>query len=97
MRIVVTGAAGFIGSHLCERLAVRGYSVVGVDSFDDYYAVRRKKQNALELAAVGVRVERLDLTCNSLRGTLADAEVVYHLAAQPRPITAHRHREVQPQ
>ena len=83
MRIVVTGAAGFIGSHLCERLAARGCSVVGVDSFDNHYAVRRKKQNALELAAVGVRVERIDLTCDSLREALADAEVIYHLAAQP--------------
>ena len=83
MRIVVTGTAGFIGSHLCERLAARGYSVVGVDCFADYYAVRRKEQNARELAAVGVRVKRLDLAIDSLRGALADAAVIYHLAAQP--------------
>ena len=73
MRIVVTGAAGFIGSHLCERLAARGCSVVGV---------RRKEQNARELAAVDVRAKRLDLASDSLRGALADAAVIDHLAAQ---------------
>ena len=83
MRIVVTGAAGFIGSHLCEQLVARDCTVLGVDSFDDYYSVRCKKQNARELAEAGVRIDRLDLTCDSLLGALADAEVIYHLAAQP--------------
>ena len=83
MRIVVTGAAGFVGSHLCEQLAARGCSVVGVDCFADYYAVRSKEQNARELSAVGVRVKRLDLASDSLHGVLADAAAIYHLAAQP--------------
>jgi len=37
MKAVVTGAAGFIGSHLCERLLADGYEVVGIDCFTDYY------------------------------------------------------------
>ena len=36
-RAVVTGAAGFIGSHLCERLIAEGWSVTGIDAFTDYY------------------------------------------------------------
>ena len=44
-RVVVTGAAGFIGSHLCERLLADGHDVVGLDSFSDYYERGRKEQN----------------------------------------------------
>ena len=50
MRIVVTGAAGFIGSHTCERLVARGHEVIGLDVFDDYlYAAELKRRNAREL------------------------------------------------
>src|SRR2546423_367087 len=44
-RVVVTGAAGFIGSHLCERLLQDGHEVVGIDSFNDYYERDRKEAN----------------------------------------------------
>lgn len=83
MRIVVTGAAGFVGSHLCERLAPLGHEVVGVDSFNDHYPVRLKVRNAGELADAGIRVERLDLASDRLEEVVADAGVVFHLAAQP--------------
>ena len=83
MQIVVTGAAGFVGSHLCERLATLNYNVVGVDSFSDHYPVWMKERNARELADAGVQVERLDLACDRLEGVIADAEIVFHLAAQP--------------
>ncbi len=46
MKVLVTGAAGFIGSHLTERLAARGDTVVGVDNFNDYYDPARKRRNA---------------------------------------------------
>ncbi len=72
-----------MGSHLCERLASRNYNVVGVDSFSDYYPVWMKERNTRELADAGVPVERLDLACDKLEGALADAELVFHLAAQP--------------
>jgi UDP-glucuronate 4-epimerase len=45
MRILVTGAAGFIGSHLCERLLERGDEVVGLDNFDPFYNHRIKQRN----------------------------------------------------
>ena len=83
MQIVVTGAAGFVGSHLCERLASLEHNVVGVDAFSDHYPVWMKRRNACELADAGVRIEQLDLACDKLEGALADAELVFHLAAQP--------------
>jgi UDP-glucuronate 4-epimerase len=45
MKALVTGAAGFIGSHLCERLLSDGWTIVGVDNFDDFYDPRIKRQN----------------------------------------------------
>ena len=49
MRYVVTGAAGFIGSHLAEQLLTTGHEVVAVDSFTDYYERSRKERNAAAL------------------------------------------------
>ncbi len=50
-RILVTGAAGFIGSHVAEALLARGDTVVGIDNFNDYYDPARKRANAALLAA----------------------------------------------
>lgn len=83
MKIVVTGAAGFIGSHLAETLANQGHSVVGIDSFTDYYAAQLKQANAEDGAAVGVTLHRLDLTVDDLTPALDGAEFVFHLAGQP--------------
>lgn len=49
MKVLVTGAAGFIGSHLAEKLARRGDEVVGLDNFNDYYDPRRKRANERRL------------------------------------------------
>ena len=51
MNVLVTGAAGFIGSHVAEMLLARGDSVTGVDNFDAYYDPARKRANAALLAA----------------------------------------------
>src|ERR1700737_223710 len=83
-RVVVTGAAGFIGSHLCERLLALGHKVVGIDTFTDYYERARKEQN-LE----GCRgnsdfaFKELDIVEAHLEPVLRGASVVYHLAGQP--------------
>lgn len=50
MKVLVTGAAGFIGGHLAERLAQRGDEVVGLDNFNDYYDPARKRATAVRLA-----------------------------------------------
>ena len=83
MRILVTGAAGFIGSHLAERLATLGHDVTGVDSFSDYYSVALKELNGREVEAAGARLVRADLAGDRLDDSLAGVEIVYHLAAQP--------------
>ena len=83
-RSVVTGAAGFIGSHLCERLLALGHEVVGIDSFTDYYDRARKEQNLeASRANPGFKFEELDLVDGDLEPTLKGAQVVYHLAGQP--------------
>jgi UDP-glucuronate 4-epimerase len=83
-RAVVTGAAGFIGSHLCERLVAEGFGVTGIDAFTEYYDRADKLANlgALDGAPKFELVED-DLTKMDLAPVLADAPLVFHLAAQP--------------
>jgi nucleoside-diphosphate-sugar epimerase len=84
-RVLVTGCAGFLGSHLSERLAELGDEVLGVDSFADYYARERKEAN-LELLrdrGTGFTLFELDLACDPLDGIVDRIDTVFHLAAQP--------------
>src|SRR5262249_61917139 len=61
MRYAVTGAAGFIGSHLAGALVAAGHEVVGIDCFTDYYDPALKEENAR-----GLEVRRLDLSQDQL-------------------------------
>jgi UDP-glucuronate 4-epimerase len=83
MRILVTGAAGFIASHLCEKLKSLGHDVYGIDNFNDYYDVKLKELNASDLAQQGIVIFRKDLN-DDLGDVFATAyDYVFHLAAQP--------------
>jgi nucleoside-diphosphate-sugar epimerase len=83
MRCLVTGAAGFIGSHLAESLVGQGHEVTAVDCLTDYYDVARKHANVAALLAVGVPVVRRDLLQGDLDELLDGVDVVFHLAGQP--------------
>ena len=83
MKILVTGAAGFIGSHLAERLAGKGHIVCGIDCFSNYYSTGLKEINALDIQNSGVELLRLDLAQDELDAVLDGVEIIYHLAAQP--------------
>lgn len=84
MKYVVTGAAGFIGRHVCAELLESGHEVVGVDAFTDYYDVSIKRANAAWLAT-HTRYEgvELDLAANPCDDLIDGADAVIHLAAQP--------------
>jgi UDP-glucuronate 4-epimerase len=76
MRYVVTGSAGFIGSHLHEALEAAGHDVLGIDCFTDYYETALKEANAR-----GREVRRLDLAEDEL--DFGGFDGVFHLAGQP--------------
>jgi len=84
MKCLVTGAAGFIGSQLCDYLLRANHTVVGLDAFIPYYPRAVKEANL-----TGFRGHRafhfhpLDLRCDPLDAALAGVEAIFHLAAMP--------------
>lgn len=84
MNCVVTGAAGFIGSHLCERLLADGHTVTGIDCFTDYYPRTVKERNLSSFRDHARFTFRdLDLSAGVPPDAVAGAEWVFHLAAMP--------------
>jgi nucleoside-diphosphate-sugar epimerase len=82
MKFVVTGSAGFIGSHLCERLVRNGHTVVGLDAFIPYYPRTVKEENLDWLRQQSNYVHHeLDLRHDALADALDGADAVFHLAA----------------
>lgn len=84
MRIVVTGAAGFIGSHLIDRLVAEGHDVVGVDCFTSYYDREAKERNLVAARQSGrFSLVEADLAEVDLGPLLDGAEAIFHQAGQP--------------
>ncbi|MGH9818927.1 MAG: NAD-dependent epimerase/dehydratase family protein [Pyrinomonadaceae bacterium] len=84
MKALVTGAAGFVGSHLTERLLEDGYDVIGVDKFLDNYPRHFKVKNvAASLNRSNFKFLEEDLLKINLKELLKDVAYVFHLAAQP--------------
>jgi len=85
MKALITGTAGFIGSHLCERLLASGWNVVGVDNFDDFYDPGIKRENIKTcLENPGFRLVEADIRDSvTMDGTVGDdIDVIVHLAAR---------------
>jgi UDP-glucuronate 4-epimerase len=85
MKVLITGAAGFIGSHLCERLLSEGRMVVGVDNFDDFYDPKIKRSNIADC----LENENFELVEADIRDRAAmdemvgkDIDIIVHLAAR---------------
>lgn len=84
MHVLVTGAAGFIGSHLVEALLARGDRVRAVDCFTDYYPPATKEDNLRAASGnPGFELHRVDLRSADLTGLLDGIDVVFHQAGQP--------------
>ena len=86
MKILVTGAAGFIGMHVCERLVAQGHEVLGVDNLNDYYEVSLKRARLARLRTLrGFEFAELDIADGQALSTWAaprKPQRVVHLAAQ---------------
>ncbi len=81
-RVLVTGAAGFIGSHLCERLCAEGHLVLGVDAFIPYYPRALKERNLTALSGEPrFTLHEADLRTAPLEPLLEGVDAVVHLAA----------------
>lgn len=82
MHILVTGGAGFIGSHLCERLIASGHDLIVVDNFNDFYSPDLKRRNIAEVAKCAAAAGRDFILCE---GDIRDGDFVAALFDQERP------------
>jgi len=86
MTILVTGAAGFIGSHVCEQLIKQGFTVIGIDNFDLFYSKQIKRLNLAQLSqSKQFQFHEADIRDNKALNEIfssVDVEVVIHLAAK---------------
>lgn len=84
MKILVTGAVGFIGSHTTERLHNLGHEVIALDCFSDYYNLDLKHLNAKVLTEKGITVIKKNLCDSNFTEELPkDFDYIFHFAAQP--------------
>jgi nucleoside-diphosphate-sugar epimerase len=80
---LVTGVAGFIGSHLAETLLLKGEKVIGIDQFNDYYDSTLKRKNAIALEKyANFQLIEADISAIDWQPILKNISVIYHQAAQ---------------
>jgi nucleoside-diphosphate-sugar epimerase len=80
---LVTGVAGFIGSHIAETLLLQGEKVIGIDQFNDYYDLSLKRKNAIDLEKyANFQLIEADIQAIDWQPILKDISVIYHQAAQ---------------
>ncbi|MBK8483311.1 MAG: GDP-mannose 4,6-dehydratase [Saprospiraceae bacterium] len=102
MKILVTGAAGFIGSHVCERLLKQGHEVIGIDNFDTFYSLEIKEQNIQYLnTQSNFKLYRIDIrNVEALYEVFSNNQIqaIIHLAAKagvrPSILQVHDYMEV---
>lgn len=82
IKVLVTGACGFIGSHLCERLLKEGHYVFGIDCFSDYYSKEIKMKN-IEISLQNPLFKLYETDILELTSIDKDIEYIFHVAAQP--------------
>lgn len=83
MKILVTGCAGFIGSHLCERLIKENHSVIGIDNFSKYYDRKIKENNIKDLLKrKKFSFFEVDILSKDFNKHLKNIDAIYHSAAQ---------------
>jgi UDP-glucose 4-epimerase len=82
-KVLVTGVAGFIGSHLAQRLVEKGWEVVGVDNLCETYSRQDKEKNLAEISSDGFTFIETDILDCRLEEVLRDVQAVAHLAAIP--------------
>tara|TARA_B000000460_G_C21530394_1_gene400424 strand:+ start:1954 stop:2898 length:945 start_codon:yes stop_codon:yes gene_type:complete len=84
MKVLITGAAGFIGSHTAERLHSLGHEVQAIDNFSPYYDIKLKQLNAKDLSEKGIAVQKIDLRNDDLSQAIQEGiDYIFHFAAQP--------------
>lgn len=84
MKILVTGACGFIGTSLCEELLIQGFDVLGIDSFTTNYSVSTKRLNQSHLNTFeNFTLIESDLLSIDLDPILKEVNLIFHLAGQP--------------
>ena len=83
-KVLITGIAGFIGSHTALAAKALNWQVIGIDSITDYYDVKIKRSNLEKLNAAGITdIHQTDLLDCDLESILRDVDAVLHCAAQP--------------
>lgn len=83
MKILITGVAGAIGSHLAERLLALGHTVIGIDALTDYYSPEIKKINAKDVEEKGGKIFFRNLVTDNVDEIVNGVDVIFNMAAQP--------------